>query len=121
MPFNILQNTVGGKNVELPAGSDLKDQISKMINSDSIFLFMKGTPESPKCGFSANVVRILNELKVSFSSFDILSNSDVRQGVKDYSNWPTYPQLFVKGSLIGGNDIVSEMLQSGDLKKIIQS
>ena len=119
MPFNILQNTLGGKNVHLPPGVDVQDQIKKLIGSSDIFLFMKGTPESPQCGFSANVVQILNQLKVSFNSFDILSNAELRQAIKDFSNWPTYPQLFFKGALIGGNDIVTEMLQSGDLQKLL--
>ena len=121
MPFNILQNTAGGKSVELPAGLDIKNQISKLVNSSPIFLFMKGTPESPQCGFSANVVSILNDLNVSFNTFNVLSNSEVRQAVKDFSNWPTYPQLFVKGELVGGNDIVMEMQKSGELKKMLEA
>ncbi len=121
MPFNVLENTVGGKNVELPAGSNLQDQIKKLIASSPVFLFMKGTPDSPMCGFSANVVRILNDQQVSFNSFDILLNGEVRQAVKDFSNWPTYPQLYIKGELIGGNDIVMEMLKTGELKKVLEN
>jgi|SRR3989338_4667871 len=98
----------------------LKNRIETLINSSPIFLFMKGTPQEPQCGFSAKVVDILHQLKVTFSSFDIFSDEEMRQGVKDYSNWPTYPQLYVQGKLIGGCDIVVEMAQSGELKELFE-
>ena len=98
----------------------LKEKIEQLIHSSKIFLFMKGTPEEPQCGFSAKVVDILHELNVTFSSFDIFSDEEIRQGVKDYSNWPTYPQLYVNGKLVGGCDIVVEMAQSGELKELLK-
>ena len=98
----------------------LQKKIEALINSAPVFLFMKGTPEEPQCGFSAKVVDILHELKVTFSSFDIFSDEEIRQGVKDYSNWPTYPQLYVNGKLVGGCDIVVEMAQSGELKELLE-
>lgn len=97
----------------------LKKRIEGLINDAPIFLFMKGTPGEPQCGFSAKVVDILHELKVTFSSFDIFSDEEIRQGVKEYSHWPTYPQLYVHGKLIGGCDIVIEMAQSGELKEML--
>jgi monothiol glutaredoxin len=99
----------------------LNERIEKLINSSKVFLFMKGTPEMPQCGFSANVCAILNATGVDFKSFDILSDSEIRQGVKEYSNWPTFPQLYVNGELIGGSDIVSEMYNSGDLQELLKS
>lgn len=101
--------------------SDLNARIESLINSAPIFLFMKGTPEMPQCGFSANVVKILNQENVKFGSFNILSDMEIREGVKVFSNWPTYPQLYVKGELIGGNDIVTEMLNSGELKEVLKA
>jgi monothiol glutaredoxin len=99
----------------------LNERIGKLINSSKVFLFMKGTPEMPQCGFSANVCAILKATGVDFKSFDILSDSEIRQGVKEYSNWPTFPQLYVNGELIGGSDIVSEMYNSGDLQELLKS
>lgn len=99
---------------------DLNTRIEKLINASPIFLFMKGTPDMPQCGFSANVVRILNHFHVSFKTFNILSDMDIREGVKKFSNWPTYPQLYVKGKLIGGNDIVTELMENGELEAILK-
>lgn len=116
-PFQVLGgNAVEEANKSLP----LNERISGLINSAPIFLFMKGTPQMPQCGFSANVVRILDSLHVSYNTFNILSDNDIREGVKAFSNWPTYPQLYVKGQLIGGNDIVTEMLQNGELKELLK-
>jgi monothiol glutaredoxin len=83
-------------------------------------LFMKGTPLKPQCGFSANVVKILNHLGVSLNTFNILSDMDIRDGVKQKSKWPTYPQLYVKGQLVGGNDIVTEMMNDGELELVFK-
>jgi monothiol glutaredoxin len=99
---------------------NINERIEDLIKSHQTFLFMKGTPEKPRCGFSANTCGILSELGVTFNSFDILSDTDIRQGVKDYSNWPTYPQLYHKGELVGGNDILTELYNSGELAKILQ-
>jgi monothiol glutaredoxin len=99
---------------------DLNARISHLINSAPIVLFMKGTADMPQCGFSANVCKILNHLGVSYNTFNILSDMDIREGVKQFSNWPTYPQLYVKGQLIGGNDIVTEMLNNGELESALK-
>ena len=102
-----------------PLREGIHQEIETLVHSAPIFLFMKGTPEAPRCGFSANVVGILNAMKVNFKTFDILTDEGIRQGVKEYSGWPTYPQLYVEGELIGGNDIVTEMFESSELKEIL--
>jgi monothiol glutaredoxin len=96
-----------------------QERIKQQIGSDRIFLYMKGTPEAPMCGFSAQAVKILGALGAKFSSFDVLSDEEIRQGIKAYSNWPTIPQLYVDGELIGGCDIMTEMYRKGELQKII--
>ncbi len=122
-PFNIVggaelpANT--GSNVSEATGENLNDRIKSLINSSKVFLFMKGVPEMPQCGFSANVVGLLNHVGVEFKSFDILSDMDIRQGVKEYSNWPTYPQLYVDGKLVGGNDIIMELYEDGELAEVL--
>ena len=98
----------------------IRDRIEKDIKGNKIFLYMKGTPEAPQCGFSAKVVGILQEHKVPFKSFNVLEDEGVRQAVKEYSDWPTFPQLFVNGQLIGGCDIMVEMHESGELEKILK-
>lgn len=98
---------------------DLNSRIKNLIQSSDVFLFMKGTPQMPMCGFSANVVRMLDQLSVNYKSFNILSDNEIREGVKAFSNWPTYPQLYIKGELVGGSDIVTEMFQTGELKNLI--
>lgn len=97
----------------------LKERIEDMINSSKVFLFMKGTPEQPMCGFSARVVAVLNHLKIEFKAFDVYSDEEIRQGIKEYANWPTIPQLYVNGKFIGGCDIVEELGETGELKKIV--
>lgn len=97
----------------------LEDRIKSLINSSEVTLFMKGTPDAPRCGFSSKVVNALRQEGISFGSFDILSDDEVRQGLKTFSNWPTYPQLYYKGELIGGCDIVLELLNSGELKSTL--
>ncbi|CAI0407432.1 unnamed protein product [Linum tenue] len=97
----------------------LDSRLESLINSSPVMLFMKGKPEEPKCGFSRKVVEILKEEKVDFGSFDILTDAEVRQGLKVYSNWSSYPQLYIKGELIGGSDIVLEMQKSGELRKVL--
>jgi monothiol glutaredoxin len=88
------------------------DQIAKDIAENDVLLFMKGTPVFPQCGFSAAVVQILSELGVKFKAVDVLKDPEVRQGVKEFSNWPTIPQLYVKGEFVGGCDIVKEMFET---------
>jgi len=103
-----------------PSGDDeLKARIQHLVNKSPIVLFMKGTPQDPRCKFSRKVVQALGEEGVVYGSFDILSDESVRQGLKEYSNWPTYPQLYVKGEFIGGCDIILELHQNGELKEIV--
>jgi len=99
---------------------DLKQRLTELTNFAPIMLFMKGVPEAPKCGFSSKIVEILKQENVKYNSFDILSDEEVRQGLKEFSNWPTYPQLYVKGKIIGGLDIVKELHENGELKGIFE-
>ena len=95
-----------------------KDKIQKLIDSSPVMVFMKGTKLMPQCGFSNNVVQILNSLGIEFATYDVLSDFEIREGIKQFSNWPTIPQLFVNGELIGGCDIAMELHQKGQLKDI---
>lgn len=97
----------------------IHDRLKVLTNQSRIMLFMKGLPSAPRCGFSRQIVEILNEQKVPFDAFDILQDNDVRQGLKEYSDWPTFPQLYVEGDFIGGLDIVKEMKQDGSLADIL--
>ena len=94
----------------------LEDKLKTLISSSPVMLFMKGSPQAPKCGFSRKIVDILSQESIEFGSFDILTDDEVRQGLKSYSDWPTYPQLYVHGKLMGGLDIVNEMIAEGSLK-----
>ncbi len=105
--------------MENTANNPVFEKIKKDISSNKVFLYMKGTPDFPQCGFSAQVVQILTSLKVPFGSRNILAEPDVRQAIKDFSDWPTLPQLYVKGEFVGGCDIITEMYQSGELQKIL--
>ncbi|MEB3288478.1 MAG: Grx4 family monothiol glutaredoxin [Leptolyngbya sp.] len=98
----------------------VKERIDQMVQGQPIMVFMKGTKLMPQCGFSNNVVQILNVLGVPFETFDVLSDPDIRQGIKDYSNWPTIPQVYVNGEFLGGSDIMIELYQSGQLQEIVQ-
>jgi monothiol glutaredoxin len=100
--------------------SDIDARIQGLLDANPVFLFMKGTPEFPQCGFSATVISILDHLGVDYGSANILEDADLRQGVKDFSNWPTIPQLYVKGEFLGGCDIAKEMFQSGELKQLFE-
>ena len=101
----------------------MDDQIRQRIENDlkrnKIMLYMKGSPQAPQCGFSAQAVAILKEHDVPFHSFNILNDESIRQGLKEYANWPTFPQLYVNGELVGGCDIMMELHQSGELGKIL--
>tara|TARA_Y100001968_G_C19349582_1_gene713889 strand:+ start:705 stop:1028 length:324 start_codon:yes stop_codon:yes gene_type:complete len=94
-------------------------KIEALVKSSPIMVFMKGTKLMPQCGFSNNVVQILNSLGLSFETFDVLSDMEIRQGIKEYSNWPTIPQVYLKGEFLGGSDILIEMYNSGDLREKI--
>ena len=96
------------------------DRIAQDVAQNDVLLFMKGTPVMPQCGFSAAVVHILSELGVKFKAVNVLADAEVRQGIKEFSNWPTIPQLYVKGEFVGGCDIVREMFQSGELKTLLE-
>ncbi|CAK9181797.1 unnamed protein product [Ilex paraguariensis] len=100
-------------------GKTLEDRLKKLITSSPVMLFMKGTPDAPRCGFSSKVVNSLKEEGVNFGSFDILSDEEVRQGLKTFSNWPTFPQLYYKGELIGGCDVVMELKNNRELKSTL--
>lgn len=95
--------------------SDVLQQIDQAVKSGDVVLFMKGTPQFPMCGFSGQVVQILDHLGVEYKGVNVLEDEGIRQGIKDYANWPTIPQLYVKGEFLGGCDIVREMFQSGEL------
>jgi monothiol glutaredoxin len=94
-------------------------RIESDVRSQPVVLYMKGTPVFPQCGFSAQVVQVLSQLGVKFQSFDVLSDDSLRQGIKEFSNWPTIPQLYVQGEFVGGCDIVREMYQSGELAELL--
>lgn len=96
---------------------NIKEKITEEISSNNVHLFIKGTPLFPQCGFSSTVVQILTYLEVSFSSTNVLEDENLREGIKEFSNWPTIPQLYVKGELMGGCDIIKEMFESGELQK----
>lgn len=98
--------------------ADALETIRSTIDQNDVVLFMKGNADRPQCGFSNMVVQILDHLGVDYADVNVLADNDVRQGIKDYSNWPTIPQLYVKGEFIGGCDIVREMFQSGELKSL---
>jgi monothiol glutaredoxin len=97
-----------------------RERIEALIASSPIFVFMKGSKLMPQCGFSNNVVQILHSLGVPFETFDVLSDMEIRQGIKDYSEWPTIPQVYVKGEFMGGSDILIEMYNSGELRETLE-
>ena len=96
---------------------NLKKKIDDLINNNEICLFMKGTPDVPQCGFSLAVSNVLKHLKVNFKGINVLDDNEIREGIKEYSDWPTIPQLYVKGKFLGGCDIVKEMFENGELQK----
>ena len=96
---------------------EIQERIRKVIEENSVMLFMKGSPDFPQCGFSGRVVQILDACGAEFGSADVLMDPELREGIKAYSNWPTIPQLYIQGELIGGSDIVMEMHENGELKK----
>lgn len=105
---------------EVKNQNELNSRIEKMNTDNPIMLYMKGDKTFPQCGFSARVVEILNKLGVSYQTYDVLSDPELRFGMKHYSNWPTFPQLFLKGELVGGCDIVSAMYEKGELESTLR-
>jgi len=125
-PFQIHANSPtpqarGEAHQETDRSRPAKERIEAMIGSSDIFIFMKGTPDQPQCGFSYNTVEIMRTLNHPFRTFDVLSDPDIRQGVKEFSNWPTIPQIYIKGNFVGGNDIITELKMSGELDTLVGS
>ena len=101
--------------------SDVQTRIAGDVSANDVLLFMKGTPVFPQCGFSAMAVQILNHVGVKFKAIDVLSDPEIREGIKTFSNWPTIPQLYVKGEFVGGADIMREMFQNGELQQTLRA
>ena len=97
-----------------------REPIQTQVDANDVLLFMKGTPVFPQCGFSAAVIQVLSHLQVKFSSVNVLEDPDIRDGIKQYSDWPTIPQLYVKGEFVGGCDIIREMYETGELKTFLE-
>ena len=101
--------------------TDAKERIDALVKGNEVVLFMKGTTLFPQCGFSSRAVAILDHLGVPFETVDVLQDPDIRNGIKDYSDWPTIPQLYVKGEFVGGSDIMMEMFESGELQQLVSA
>ena len=101
--------------------SDVKERIDTLVKANDVVLFMKGSALFPQCGFSSRAVAILDHLGVPFETVDVLQDGDIRQGIKEYSDWPTVPQLYVKGEFVGGSDIMMEMFESGELQQLVSA
>ena len=99
--------------------ADINDRISTLVSDNDVVLFMKGTPLFPQCGFSSRAVAILDHCGVAYESVDVLQDMEIRQGIKTYSDWPTIPQLYVKGEFLGGSDIMMEMFEAGELQQMM--
>lgn len=99
---------------------ELKERIDNLVKQNKIVVFMKGTKLMPQCGFSNNVVQILNTLGVPYETVDVLADYEIRQGIKEYSNWPTIPQVYINGQFVGGSDLMIEMYQSGELQQTVE-
>ncbi|HVY52927.1 MAG TPA: Grx4 family monothiol glutaredoxin [Gammaproteobacteria bacterium] len=97
----------------------IQEKIKQQIESNPIIIYMKGTPNEPMCGFSARAANTLKACKVPFAAVNVLEDPEIRQGIKDFSNWPTIPQVYIKGQFVGGSDIVAEMFENGELQKLI--
>ena len=99
--------------------SDARTRIDEIVRSNDVVLFMKGTALFPQCGFSSRAIAILDHLNVPFETVDVLQDQEIRQGIKEYSEWPTIPQLYIKGEFVGGSDIMMEMFQNGELQQLV--
>jgi monothiol glutaredoxin len=100
--------------------TDARDRIEEVVRNNDVVLFMKGTPLFPQCGFSSRAIAILDHLGVKYETVDVLQDPEIRAGIKDYSDWPTVPQLYVKGEFLGGSDIMMEMFQAGELQTLVE-
>jgi len=98
---------------------DIKEKLKQLISTNDVCLFMKGVPEAPQCGFSMAVANILKHLNINFKGVNVLEDENIRKGIKEYSDWPTIPQLYIKGEFVGGCDIVKEMFEKGELKDLL--
>ena len=101
--------------------TDPNVRIDQLVKANDVLLFMKGSPLFPQCGFSSRAIQILDELEVPFETVDVLQDQEIRQGIKAYSDWPTIPQLYVRGEFVGGSDIMIEMFESGELKQLVDA
>ena len=101
--------------------SDARERIAEIVGKDDIVLFMKGTPLFPQCGFSSRAIAILDRLGSKYETVDVLQDPEIRQGIKEYSDWPTVPQLYVRGEFVGGSDIMMEMFESGELQELLKA
>ena len=101
-------------------GAPAIERVEKMVSSSDVFLFMKGAPSQPQCGFSANSISVLEHLGVPYGTFDVLADESIRAAAKQFAGWPTFPQLWVRGELVGGHDIMIEMMQSGELEPLVK-
>jgi len=99
---------------------NVQDKIKQQVEQNNVVLYMKGTPQMPQCGFSAKAVSVLKACSVEFASVNVLEDPDIRQGIKEFSKWPTIPQLYIKGQFIGGSDIISEMYEAGELQELVK-
>ena len=118
MKFKVVSSDSDGSTLE---SSDPASRITKMLEDNPVFLFMKGNPEAPQCGFSNRVVQVLNSWNVPFNSFNVLSDESIRNGIKEYSNWPTIPQLYVNSEFLGGCDIIEEISGNGELQDVLKT
>jgi monothiol glutaredoxin len=121
-PFRIAsadEGALGAPVSEQDTAAPAHERIQRMVSSSDVFLFIKGTPQQPMCGFSANTVAIVDTLGVPYSTFDVLSDEGIRQAAKTFSQWPTFPQVYIRGEFVGGNDIVTEMYTQGELQSMI--
>ena len=122
--FSINQSASSKPIEEIPtfySTSGVTERIQKILNDHPIVIFMKGNAQAPQCGFSSNACMILKKFNAQFKTYDILKDAELRTALKEFSNWPTYPQLYIKGTLVGGNDIITELAQNGELPTMIQS
>ncbi|MGB3403463.1 MAG: Grx4 family monothiol glutaredoxin [Microcoleaceae cyanobacterium] len=99
---------------------EVKERIDNLVKQNKVFVFMKGNKLMPQCGFSNNVVQILNTYAVPYETFDVLDDQDIRQGIKEYSSWPTIPQVYIDGEFVGGSDVMIEIYQNGELKQMLE-